>query len=364
VIFGVVALVGSVAVVALVVVLARAGAAKAAAGTGVGRLQGAGELAVAAFAVVAPGDVSAAVVAIVFAAFAVTHARRMRAGADGACDCFGADRSAASPLRAMVLTGTSATVAVVAAAVGAPSLRQLIAGDRSALPVVVAAAVTVGVVWRVVFAAAPASGQAAGAALVRSSALFLERRFSRRTVLLRVAVAGSALAVAPLRYLLYPGSALACIVPANCAGGLCTDGYTGFCCEINDGLNSCPTDTFPGGWWMCTDYTGRRLCDEQGVRYYVDCNALPGRVVDGGCHCGDCNCDQRRIGCNIFRYGQCNTQIAGVTAVVCRMVLCENPSLIPALNCSSALAVDDAVCAQEASCLEPPALELAGAGGV
>ncbi len=44
---------------------------------------------------------------------------------------------------------------------------------------------------------------------------------------------GLALAVAPLRYLLYPISALAAIDPGSCGGGLSTDGYTAFCCEIN-----------------------------------------------------------------------------------------------------------------------------------
>jgi hypothetical protein len=110
---------------------------------------------------------------------------------------------------------------------------------------------------------------------VNGSASFLEHRLSRRTALVRIAVAGSALCVAPLRYLLYPGSALAAILPGDCSGGLCTDGYTAFCCEINQGLNSCPSGTYPGGWWMCTDYAGRRLCSDVGVRYYVDCNAIP-----------------------------------------------------------------------------------------
>jgi hypothetical protein len=49
--------------------------------------------------------------------------------------------------------------------------------------------------------------------------------------------------------------------------------------------------------------------------------------------------------------------------VVCRMVVCENPGSIPSLNCSSAVMVDDAVCGHEAGCLEPPAVQLPGAGG-
>jgi hypothetical protein len=196
------------------------------------------------------------------------------------------------------------------------------------------------------------------------TAHFLERRISRRSALVRLAVGASALAVAPLRFALYPGDAMAAIVPGDCAGGLCTDGYTEFCCEINGGANICPEGTFPGGWWMCTDYPGRRLCAEQGVRYYVDCNALPGVPYPGSCRCGQDSCEHRRVACNIFRYGQCNPQIAGITAVVCRMVVCENPANIGALHCSDSLAVDDSVCEQDVPCLEPNAIQLAGAGGV
>jgi hypothetical protein len=129
-------------------------------------------------------------------------------------------------------------------------------------------------------------------------------------------------------------------------------------------LNSCPAGSYPAGWWMCTDYAGHQLCSEQGVRYYVDCNRVPGKPFPGGCHCANDSCAHRRVACNMFRYGQCNTHIGGVTEVVCRMVVCENPSSITHLNCSSSLAVDDAVCGHEAPCLEPPAVELTVAGGV
>ena len=171
--------------------------------------------------------------------------------------------------------------------------------------------------------------QAAAVALVDGSARVLEARFSRRTALTRIAVAGSALAVAPVRYLLYPGTALGVVVPGGCNDGLCTDGYTAFCCEIHHGLNTCPEGTFVGGWWMCTDYRGHQLCQGAGVRYYVDCNNLPGRPFPGGCRCADNDCSHRRQACNVFRYGQCNTHIKGTTTVVCRVVTCEKPSEIP-----------------------------------
>jgi hypothetical protein len=228
---------------------------------------------------------------------------------------------------------------------------------------VVVAAIVVATIWRLAFRIRVDRGEGAADTLVRTSAQFLERRLSRRTALQQVALVGSALAVAPLRYLLYPGSALAAIGPRDCRHGLCADGWTAFCCQINNGLNACPEGTFAGGWWMCTDYAGRLLCSEEGVRYYVDCNALPGQQFRGGCRCAGGTCDERRVACNLFRYGQCNTDVHAVTAVVCRVVLCENPSSVPGLNCNASLSVENAVCHHDTPCLGN-AVELAGAGGV
>src|SRR6516225_6101634 len=88
--------------------------------------------------------------------------------------------------------------------------------------------------------------------LADAAGSLLERRTSRRGFLARAALAGSAMVVAPLRYLLRPVSAWAVIGPGSCGSGLCTDGYTAFCCEINQGKNVCPPGTFIAGWWMCT----------------------------------------------------------------------------------------------------------------
>jgi len=340
------------------------------------RLVPAAELIIAASVVLAPGRIAGWVVAVAFAAFTVAHARDLRAGPAG-CDCFGAGSpGGASASRSAAITAASAAGALAVAFAGAPSIVQL-AGDRAGAPLAVIAAAAGGaVLWRLAFSLRAGAPDAIAQALVRTSALALERRFTRRTVLQRVALVGSALAVAPVRYLLYPGTALAAIAPGDCASGLCTDGYTAFCCQINNGLNSCPEGTFPGGWWMCTDYAGRLLCAAEGVRYYVDCNALPGQEYAGGCQCAGGTCAERRVACNVFRYGQCNAEVPGVTAVVCRMVMCENPSTVPSLHCSASLAVDDAVCGHDAPCLVPPpppappplpvprARELAGAGGV
>ena len=119
----------------------------------------------------------------------------------------------------------------------------------------------------------------------------LERRTSRRGALAKAAVAGSAFAVAPVRYLIRPGTAWAVLRPEQCAqGSKCRDGYTAFCCEIESGNNACPANTYIAGWWKCTSYRGHGLCHEEGVRYYIDCNRIPGTVFPGGCQCahGDC----------------------------------------------------------------------------
>ena len=138
----------------------------------------------------------------------------------------------------------------------------------------------------------------------------LERRTSRRGVLARAAVAGSAFAVAPVRYLVRPGTAEAVIYPHQCGpNARCNDGYTAFCCEIEAGQNTCPENTYVAGWWKCTDYRGSGLCHGQGYRYYVDCNRIPGHHFAGGCQCARGDCHHRRVDCNHFRYGQCNTQV-------------------------------------------------------
>ena len=362
---------GTVLISAGAILLLWAGLPKLAAGSRRMRAAALCQVALAVTVLVGPGRAAAALLAAMFLVFTVVHVRGIRAGATS-CECFG-EEDPIDPARAAALTALVALPAAAAAVVGAPSLRQLASTDGPALAWAPAAALVLALAWRVAF-----SGTAALTQITDGSGRLLERGqttaagsadeglLERRSFLLRVAVFGSALSAAPLRYLLYPGTALAAVVrPWDCKSGNCVDGYTDFCCQINEGgANTCPENTFAGGWWMCTDYRGRRLCSEQGVRYYVDCNALPGVGYPGGCRCGNDSCSNRRVNCNIFRYGQCNTEIAGTTAVVCRMIVCENPATIPELHCSAALAVDDAVCGHEATCLEPPALELAGAGGV
>jgi hypothetical protein len=199
--------------------------------------------------------------------------------------------------------------------------------------------------------------------IATSLGALLERRLSRRNALSRVAVAGSAFAVAPISYLVRPGDAWAVVRPRDCRGGNCTDGYTAFCCEIEHGRNICPAGTFIAGWWKCTDYRGGGLCHEQGLRFYLDCNRTPGRPFPGGCQCAQGDCGRRRVDCNHFRYGQCNAQVRGTTEVVCRLVICQNPSTIDGLNCNGTEMVDNRTCGHEAGCLEGLAVPLAGGQG-
>jgi hypothetical protein len=192
----------------------------------------------------------------------------------------------------------------------------------------------------------------------------LDRRLSRRGALARAAVAGSAFAVAPIRYLIRPGTAWAVIRPGDCRSGLCADGYTAFCCEIEHGKNACPAGSYVAGWWKCTNYEGQGLCHDEGVRYILDCNRIPGHAFPGGCQCAGGDCRRRRVACNLFRYGQCNTQVDFTTEVVCRLVICQNPSTVHELGCNATELIDDNTCAHEAGCLEGLVVQLPSGGGV
>lgn len=178
----------------------------------------------------------------------------------------------------------------------------------------------------------------------------LESKTPRRTFLQRAALVGSALMVSPLDFILRPDPAYAVVTRQSCSGGLCTSGYTTFCCTINNGVNGCPPYSFLGGWWKCTNYTGHGACHKQGVRYYMDCNRTPGHSCPGGCHCAHNSCRERVTCCNVFRYGQCTTDIAGVTAVVCRVIKCVNPCKLYT-NCNCTLKIDNATCGHEEGCL-------------
>src|SRR5690606_23806243 len=121
----------------------------------------------------------------------------------------------------------------------------------------------------------------------------------RRSFLGRVTLAASALTVDPLRFLMEPVSAW----DAVCGGGnTCGEGWSVFCCTINNGSNSCPSGSFVAGWWKSD---ASAFCGG-GPRYILDCNQIAG--VGCNCYCPTHSCDNRRTCCNQFRYGQCHQE--------------------------------------------------------
>ena len=181
----------------------------------------------------------------------------------------------------------------------------------------------------------------------------LATRTSRRGMLVRSAIVGSALATSPTDYIFRPISAYAAACtcrgqPCSC-GTACCDGYTSFCCSIT-GDNSCPSGTVPAGWWRAE---GSGLCGGAS-RYYMDCNQLLDAPQQCGCSCAGGDCNNRVTCCTHFRYGQCHQEIAQVGAIVCRVVTCTPPWQIDP-TCSTADAQDDATRFHDAPWLhEPP----------
>ena len=174
-------------------------------------------------------------------------------------------------------------------------------------------------------------------------------RPGRRGFLGGAALMGAALAVDPWSYLTRPASAYDSVCGAD---NTCAAGYTVFCCTINAGSNTCPPDSFIGGWWKADN---SNFCGGS-ARYYIDCNAYrDGRY---SCHCNTTTCDQRRVACNQFRYGQCNTQIpySNTGPVLCRVVSCTPPWVQYGATCSSSSATDNNTATHSAPCLtgHPP----------
>jgi hypothetical protein len=177
-------------------------------------------------------------------------------------------------------------------------------------------------------------------------------------------MAATALSVGPGRFLLQPGTAYAVIcdcASSSCGCGQpCCDGYTQFCCTINDGRNACPPGSFAGGWWKAD---GSQFC--AGPRYYIDCHGIcqgcgcPGGFAfcpgcDGlACECALGSCDNRHVGCTEFRYGQCHQEIPCAGRIVCRVVSCTPPwQLDP--TCTTASFTDDTTANHFAPCQNGP----------
>jgi hypothetical protein len=214
--------------------------------------------------------------------------------------------------------------------------------------------------------------------LVERGTALLDRRASRRGFLTRAALVGAAVMVAPLRYVLRPGSAYAAICSCNGSScnctDLCCDGYTEFCCTLT-GENRCPPGTLAAGWWKAD---GSGFCDVDGVsmpRYYLDCNAdcngcgcgsngLCSRTcADCNCGCAQGNCANRKACCTSFRYGQCNQDVRCVGPIVCRIVTCVAPWEIEP-SCTTASATDNATRFHNRPCLQGAGSSLALAGVV
>lgn len=168
------------------------------------------------------------------------------------------------------------------------------------------------------------------------------RRPSRRSMIAAATLSGAALAVDPWGYLTRPQSAYASVCGP---GASCDDGWSVMCCSINDGNNTCPPNTYPGGWWKADRSS---FCGGD-ARYYIDCNAKPGHHFH--CHCHQGSCDHRYVACNVFRYGQCNTQVKGTTAVVCRQISCLPPWRLYPGECGHSSATDNNTAKHNAPCL-------------
>jgi len=189
----------------------------------------------------------------------------------------------------------------------------------------------------------------------------LARRTGRRGFLARSAVVGSAIAANPVTYALKPTTAYAAICSCNGSacdcGQLCCDGYTEFCCTLS-GENKCPPGTLLGGWWKVD---GSGFCGG-GARYYMDCNApcngcgcggngiCSGACSGTGCGCAFGNCNNRKAGCTMFRYGQCNQHVGCIGPIVCRVVTCVPPWALDA-SCTTTVRVDGATAGHDRACL-------------
>jgi hypothetical protein len=181
-------------------------------------------------------------------------------------------------------------------------------------------------------------------ALVRKVGNALGRsRFSRRGFFGRVAVVGAALSLDPVSFATKPASAYASVCGTNAS---CADGYSVFCCTINNGGNFCPEGSFLGGWWKA-DNSG--FCCG-GPRYYLDCNVSCGTPSSCGCETSSATCDNRLVACNQFRYGQCHLEIDCYGPVLCRLVTCTPPWVFDP-SCTSSSASDNDTASHTAPCL-------------
>jgi hypothetical protein len=181
--------------------------------------------------------------------------------------------------------------------------------------------------------------------IVDKTAGLIERRTSRRGLLVRLTVLGSALTLGPVRYLLYPETALAACsgcanpCPSACGGSCactstcCSSPNSTFCCT-KYGSNVCPGGSDLCGSWSCGNTSLKMM----------DC-CYP-QSTCGSCRCEGGNCGNRRTCC----FSQEWTNCGGNSGVIdCRITRLNN-SCFP---CSSPMNVP--TCTSVPSCaLNPP----------
>lgn len=179
--------------------------------------------------------------------------------------------------------------------------------------------------------------------MTHQAATTLERRISRRGLLVRMTVVGSALTIAPMRYLLRPGSAWASTTCKTCANGHqvccttgtdCVDGNSTFCCSIT-GVNHCPSGTSACGWWRCCIPS---LYCSGGLRYFIDCC---GNCSGVNGHCENGACDSRVTCCYPKKWPNCD----GSGTIQCRAMLCVLPSQVYS-GCHDTPVETEATCCQ------------------
>jgi hypothetical protein len=177
--------------------------------------------------------------------------------------------------------------------------------------------------------------------LVEKTSTLLGAKISRRSFIARTTMLGTAVVASGCNVITQPGPPYTFVNQCG-TGTLCRDGYTEFCCVINNGINACPPGTAAAGWWRA-DYS--IFCS--GTRYYIDCNDWKAGA-SGGCRCA-AGCGTRKVYCNHFRYGQCNQWIGGTGVIACRMVVCTPPYLLN-IGCTPSGAVDNATAGHYADC--------------
>ena len=165
-----------------------------------------------------------------------------------------------------------------------------------------------------------------------TAANFMMQRTSRRGLLVRATIVGSALALGPVRYLMRPGTAWAYSTTCtSCTSGLCySSSNSAFCCTIY-GTNACPSGTSACGWWRCCIST---LYCSSGYRYFIDCC--------GGCgtgHCVNDSCGDRKTCCYPKSWDNCT----GTGTIQCRAVLCVMPNQVYS-NCDTNIQTENTCC--------------------